>query len=81
METDQFREALKQLKTLANKNRTAIMCAEAVWWSCHRSLIADALKAEGWNVIHIMSENKATEHPFTSPASIEDGKLNYSKKP
>lgn len=80
METTQFHEALTALKKLANKKRTAIMCAEAVWWSCHRSMISDALKVEGWEVLHIMSEKSATEHPYTAPARIVDGKLDYSKE-
>lgn len=80
METPEFKEALDELKKLANEKRTAIMCAEAVWWSCHRSLISDALKVEGWEVMHIMGENKATEHPYTAPANVVDGKLNYSKQ-
>lgn len=78
METAEFKEALNILKNLANEKRTVIMCAEAVWWSCHRSLIADALKAQGWEVLHIMNEKTATEHPYTAPARIVDGKLNYS---
>lgn len=80
MEKPQFQEALTILKKLAIEKRTAIMCAEAVWWSCHRSLISDALKVEGWEVLHIMSEKTATEHPYTAPANIVDGKLDYSKK-
>lgn len=79
METEQFQQSLKMLTEIANEKRTAIMCAEAVWWSCHRSLIADILKSEGWTVMHIMAENSATEHPYTQPANIVDGKLNYSK--
>lgn len=79
METEEFKNALKELETLASKKRTAIMCAEAVWWSCHRSIISDALKVEGWEVLHIMSEKTATEHPYTQPAKVIDGKLNYSK--
>jgi uncharacterized protein (DUF488 family) len=78
METEQFQQSLKILKQVASKKKTAIMCAEAVWWSCHRSLISDILKVEGWTVMHIMSENKATEHPYTAPANVIDGKLNYS---
>ncbi len=80
MGTEQFQEALKILKKKAKENRTAIMCAEAVWWSCHRSLIADVLKVDGWAVLHIMGENTATEHPYTAPANVVDGKLCYSKK-
>lgn len=80
METEQFQQALKILKKIATEQRTAIMCSEAVWWSCHRSLIADILKVEGWKVMHIMNEKKATEHPYTQPARVVDGKLDYSKK-
>ncbi|SDW66912.1 DUF488 domain-containing protein [Aequorivita viscosa] len=80
METTEFNTALDQLKTLATEKRTAIMCAEAVWWSCHRSLISDALKVQGWEVLHIMNQNTATEHPYTSPAKLVNGKLDYSKE-
>lgn len=80
METEQFQESLKILKEIASEKRTAIMCAEAVWWSCHRSLISDILKVQGWHVTHIMGENKATEHPYTAPARVVDGKLDYSKE-
>lgn len=80
MATEDFKQALNTLKEIAAEKQTAIMCAEAVWWSCHRSLISDILKVDGWEVLHIMSENKATEHPYTAPVRIVDGKLNYSKK-
>jgi uncharacterized protein (DUF488 family) len=53
------------------------MCAEAVWWRCHRSLIADYLKAAGHTVLHIVDEKKTEEHPFTSAARIVDGELSY----
>ena len=77
METDEFREGIKVLLELAKRSRTTVMCAEAVWWRCHRSLMADYLKAEGHTVIHIMDAVKTEEHPFTSAASIVDGKLSY----
>jgi uncharacterized protein (DUF488 family) len=54
------------------------MCAEAVWWQCHRSLIADFLKAQGREVIHILSAGKTQVHPFTSAAKIVDAKLSYA---
>ena len=54
------------------------MCSEAVWWRCHRSLVSDYLKRKGWKVMHIMNENKSEEHPYTSPAKIIDGKLDYT---
>ena len=56
----------------------AIMCAEAVWWRCHRSLIADYLKARGVEVLHILTANKVELHPFTPAARIVDGKLSYA---
>ena len=55
----------------------AIMCAEAVWWRCHRSLIADYLKARGLEVLHILSVNKVEPHPYTSAARIMNGELSY----
>ncbi len=77
METEAFALALKELEVLGKEGPTAFMCSEAVWWSCHRSLIADALKAEGWTVLHIMGEGKAKEHPYTAPARVVDGRLRY----
>jgi uncharacterized protein (DUF488 family) len=55
----------------------AIMCAEAVWWRCHRSLISDYLKARGVKVLHILDHNKVEPHPFTSAARIVNGELSY----
>jgi|SRR5919106_3629415 uncharacterized protein (DUF488 family) len=55
----------------------AIMCAEAVWWRCHRSLISDYLKARGIEVLHILDANKVEPHPYTSAARIVNGKLSY----
>jgi uncharacterized protein (DUF488 family) len=77
METEEFREGVDRLLGLARGSRTAIMCAEAVWWKCHRSLIADYLKASGVTVLHILGEGKAEEHPFTSAARIVKGELSY----
>jgi uncharacterized protein (DUF488 family) len=77
METDEFRNAASILEGIAEQKRTVYMCAEAVWWSCHRALISDYLKAQGWTVMHIMSENKSMEHPYTKAASIRNGKLSY----
>jgi uncharacterized protein (DUF488 family) len=68
MGTKSFAEGIDCLIELARRKRTAIMCAEAVWWRCHRSLIADYLKARGDQVLHIESATKAEKHPFTSAA-------------
>ncbi|MBK8711706.1 MAG: DUF488 domain-containing protein [Niastella sp.] len=78
METADFHNAIKELEKIAIKKRVAYMCSEAVWWRCHRSLVSDYLKLKGWKVMHIMAVGKAEEHPYTSPAKIIDGKLDYS---
>ena len=77
METPAFNAALARLMADATESRTAIMCAEAPWWRCHRALIADALKARGVEVLHIMGEGKLIVHPYTSAASVVDGELYY----
>ena len=79
METDEFSMAIKKLEAIATEKIVAYMCAEAVWWRCHRSLISDYLKHEGWIVTHIMSVGKGEEHPYTNPARIVEDKLIYSK--
>ena len=80
METESFKKAIHELEQIASTKRVAYMCAEAVWWRCHRSLVSDYLKHNGWTVLHIMGVNKSTEHPYTAPAKIMNGKLNYSKE-
>jgi len=78
MDTPAFSTALDRLLTAARGQRVAVMCSEAVWWRCHRSLIADALKAAGVQVLHIMDGRKTKEHPYTSAARLVDGRLCYS---
>lgn len=75
MSTDEFKIAVGELEELGRKHTTAYMCSEAVWWRCHRALVSDYLKAEGWRVMHIMSVGKATEHPYTAPARQAQVKL------
>lgn len=53
------------------------MCAEGLWWRCHRRLICDALTVEGWEVVHIDPEGGATAHELTPFAVCEDGRLTY----
>src|SRR5690606_16535237 len=77
METDAFRSGVVRLLVLGRQKHTAIMCAEAVWWRCHRSMIADYLKASGVTVEHIMDVGKNVIHPYTSAAKLEKGKLVY----
>ena len=73
----EFAQGLDQLLELACKTHTAIMCAEAVWWRCHRSMIADALRVRGVEVVHILDAKHAVLHPMTQPARIVDGRLTY----
>jgi uncharacterized protein (DUF488 family) len=77
MQTPPFEEALEELIALDRTRRTAVMCAEAVPWRCHRSLIADALAARGIPVEHILGETGARPHILTSFAQVEDGRVSY----
>ena len=77
METEAFKKDAEHLEQIASASVTTYMCSEALWWSCHRSMISDYLKSKGWQVMHIMDIGKATEHPYTSPARIVDGELTY----
>jgi len=78
MMTPEFRAGVERLLAVPERARTAIMCAEAVWWQCHRGLISDYLKAAGHDVIHIQNPNRSELHRFTSAARIVDGSLTYS---
>jgi uncharacterized protein (DUF488 family) len=80
MMTMEFQNGIARLLQMAECNRTAIMCAEAVWWQCHRALIADFLKAKSMHVVHILDKGKTQDHPFTSAARIIDGRLCYAKE-
>ena len=79
METGDFRKEVAKLEAIALEQPTACMCSEAVWWRCHRSMVSDYLKAQGWTVLHIMSPGKAEEHPYTSPARVSNGHVFYSE--
>jgi uncharacterized protein (DUF488 family) len=73
----EFSEGLDELLELSGRLRTTLMCAEALWWRCHRALIADVLSVRGIEVIHILDEKHTVAHPYTSPARIIKGKLSY----
>src|SRR5437867_3211483 len=77
MMTPDFQAGSHRLLDLAQERRTAIMCAEALWWRCHRALISDFFKVNSVRVIHILSASKAEEHPFTSAARVINGQLSY----
>jgi uncharacterized protein (DUF488 family) len=89
METEEFNKGVERLLdfvrhgTNPSERRTretapaAIMCAEAVWWRCHRALISDYLRVRGIEVMHIVDRNKIERHPYTSAARIVNGELSY----
>lgn len=77
METGAFGRAIASLEAMAMERTTAYMCAEAVWWRCHRALVSDYLKAKGWTVWHIMAPGKVQEHPYTSAARVSAGHVYY----
>ena len=78
METLEFKNGIEKLAGLALLKTTAYMCSEAVWWSCHRSLVSDYLKIRGWKVMHILGKEKSQEHPYTSAAKVSEGQLSIS---
>jgi uncharacterized protein (DUF488 family) len=77
MQTADFAVALARLRELARGKRTAIMCAEAVPWRCHRSLIADALTVAGVEVRHITGKGEAGQHRLTPFAEVIEGSITY----
>ncbi|HEY2776211.1 MAG TPA: DUF488 domain-containing protein [Candidatus Binatia bacterium] len=77
MQTDAFIEALEELTSIAREKPTATMCAEAVPWRCHRSLISDALVVRGWRVLDIMSQTKAAAHSLTKFALVDGTTVTY----
>ncbi len=78
MATPEFAVGIERLKAAACVRRTVIMCAEAVWWRCHRGLISDVFKLNGVHVPHILGPGAPREHPYTSAARITDGRLDYT---
>jgi hypothetical protein len=77
METNDFQGAVEELLKIALTQETVIMCAELLWWHCHRSLIADYLKVRGIEVVHIIDLHKSILHPFTSATDISEDHLSY----
>jgi uncharacterized protein (DUF488 family) len=76
-QTPQFLAALDELIALAHVTPTTIMCAEAVPWRCHRSLIADAVLVRGWRVLDIYDAKKATPHKLTKFAKVDGLRITY----
>jgi uncharacterized protein (DUF488 family) len=77
MASDEFAGGLAELEALAREQRVAAMCAEAWWVRCHRRLIADALTARGWRVLHLGANGRLEPHELTAFAVVEDGNVTY----
>ena len=77
MLTDEFREGVEKLLEAAQRKRTAIMCAEGLFWQCHRRLVSDFLEANGVMVQHIMPGGELRPHMLTSGAVAEGGQVTY----
>jgi uncharacterized protein (DUF488 family) len=75
--TDEFAAGLFELETVAGGTRTTVMCAELLWWRCHRRLIADALTSIGYEVRHIRDSSEPELHRLAPPARMVDGVLSY----
>lgn len=74
LSTPEFEAALERVMDAARRTRSAIMCAEALWWRCHRMLISDALTVRAWRVRHILGPGKLEDHRMT-PFVIAEGEL------
>ena len=77
MDTAEFAKGLNELLAAAHQGPTAFMCAEALYWQCHRRLIADQLVVLGHRVLHIQSRERTAEHRLPDFARVVDGRLIY----
>lgn len=77
MATPEFMLARERLMQVAIRQRTAVMCAEALWWQCHRRLIADDFVARGWRVLHLMASGRQEPHPLNPAARMVHEVLQY----
>jgi uncharacterized protein (DUF488 family) len=77
MDTEEFARGYERLTSLARGSRTAFMCAETLWWRCHRRLIADRLTADGWSVTHLLAPGKSDTHVLWDAARKAHGHLVY----
>jgi len=76
-DTPEFADALAELEAVARAAPTAFLCAEALWWRCHRRLIADQLLVRGWDVRHIGTDERLTAHRLPDFARVADGRIVY----
>lgn len=76
--TEEFSDGLNELLMLSEGLNTAVMCAEILWWRCHRRIISDVLASLGESVIHIRDESHFDVHKLAAPARILEGALVYT---
>jgi uncharacterized protein (DUF488 family) len=77
MDSAEFADGIERLQALARECPTAMMCAEGLWWRCHRRLIADALTVRGWEVVHIAPNGSTSVHELTEFAVVDGKRLRY----
>lgn len=77
LDSAEFAEGLALLLELAGRRRTTMMCAEALWWRCHRALVSDVLKLRGIEVVHILAAGQVQVHRYSAAARVDDGRLGY----
>jgi uncharacterized protein (DUF488 family) len=78
MDSEEFADGLFELLMVARGRRSALMCAEVLWWRCHRRLLADLLVVLGLNVVHILAADKQEVHRLAPPARLVGGELSYA---
>ena len=77
MDTDEFRAALEALERDADDRTLAVMCAETLWWRCHRRLISDALVVDGVDVVHLIAPGQSQPHKLHPALRVDDGRPVY----
>jgi uncharacterized protein (DUF488 family) len=77
--TDEFASGHQRLREIANEAPTAYLCAETLWWRCHRRILSDRLAADGWEVVHLIRPGESQPHLLSKEARLVDGDLVYDR--
>ena len=77
MASEEFATDYRRLTALAREKHTAFMCAETLWWRCHRRMLSDRLTVDGWNVVHLLAPRKSEPHQLWDAARVTSGGLVY----
>ena len=77
MASTEFAADVERLEALARQKPTAFMCAETLWWQCHRRMLSDHLTIDGWSVVHLFAPGKSEPHRLWDVARVVDGRLVY----